>query len=149
MSPSSPTSDRTSADPRLHRPKALVIEDHQESCDLFAYELATSGFMVFQAADGEEGLLRVQRFKPDVIVLDLVLPGLSGFAVARVVRGLERSKNIAIVAVSGLTSTLLRTEALAAGCDVFLGKPVPPMTVVEQARLHLMRRQSTPPATEP
>jgi DNA-binding response OmpR family regulator len=119
-----------------------VIEDSRESRELYALELELAGFMVSQAATGEEGLAEVRRFEPDVIVLDLMLPGIDGFSVARVVRALERYRNVAILAVSALTSEPLRREALGVGCDSFLYKPVVATTVVEQARLLLARRQA-------
>jgi len=72
----------------------------------------------------------------------LILPTLSGFSVARSVRGLERTRNSAIVAVSGLTSDALRMEAFSAGCDAFLRKPVACAAVVAQVRQALARRAS-------
>ena len=132
---------------RARAPRALVIEDAEESREMYAYELELSGFTVSQASDGEEGLREVQRFDPDVIVLDLVLPGVSGFSVARTVRSQGRHWHVAILAVSALKSEVLRTEALGAGCDAFLCKPVVPATVVEQARIVMARREaSAPPA---
>lgn len=125
---------------RARAPRALVIEDADGSREMYAYELELCGFTVSRAADGEEGLAQVRSFEPDVIVLDLILPGVSGFTVARTVRALERHRNVAILAVSALTSELLRTEAFGAGCDAFLRKPVAPATVVEQARVVLARR---------
>jgi two-component system cell cycle response regulator DivK len=125
---------------RARAPRALVIEDAEESREMFACALELSGFRVSRASDGEEGLKQMRRFEPDVIVLDLVLPGVNGFSVARTVRALERHWNVAILAVSGLTSEVLRTEALGSGCDAFLRKPVAPATVVELARLVLARR---------
>jgi two-component system alkaline phosphatase synthesis response regulator PhoP len=121
-------------------PRALVIEDAQDCRVLFAYELESSGFVVLTAADGQEGLESVRIFQPDVIVLDLVLPGLSGFCVARAARSLEPTRTAIIVAVSGLTSHPLRDEALAAGCDIVLGKPIEPATIVEHACALMERR---------
>jgi len=124
-----------------------VIEDAQDTRELYALELEAAGFIVSQAESGEEGLERVRRFEPDVIVLDLMLPGIDGFSVARVVRTLDRYRNVAILAVSALTSEPLRVEALGAGCDFFLRKPVVAATVVEQARLLMERRwAATPPS---
>jgi DNA-binding response OmpR family regulator len=137
-------SDRTSSGPRDRAPRALVIEDSRESREIYALELELAGFVVSQAATGEEGLQQVRRFEPDVIVLDLMLPGLDGFSVARVVRALERYRNVAILAVTALTSEPLRVEALGAGCDSFLRKPVDAATVVQHARLLLDRRQAEP-----
>jgi two-component system alkaline phosphatase synthesis response regulator PhoP len=117
-----------------------VVEDAEDLCELFARELELSGFLAYRASDGQEALEMVRRFDPDAIVLDLILPTVSGFSVARLTRVLERSRNVAIVAVSGLTSEVLRVEALSAGCDVFLVKPVAPTTVVTQVRQVLARR---------
>ncbi len=109
-----------------------MVDDAQDWQELLASELELAGFTVDGASRGAEALERVHRFKPDVIVLDLMLPGLNGFSVARVVRALERGRHIAIVAVTALTAELLRQEALSAGCDAFLSKPLDAATVVEQ-----------------
>ena len=116
-----------------------MIEDSRESRELYVLELELAGFMVSQAATGEEGLAQVRNFEPDVIVLDLMLPGIDGFSVARVVRALERHRNVAILAVSALTSEPLRKEALGVGCDSFLCKPVDGTTggaLRRQPRVH-------------
>lgn len=120
--------------------RALVIEDAEDLCEIFAHELELSGFVAYRATDGQEGLEMARRLDPDAIVLDLILPTLSGFSVARAVRALERNRNAVIVAVSGLASDALRMEALSAGCDVFLSKPVASTTVVTQVRQELARR---------
>jgi DNA-binding response OmpR family regulator len=143
MSPSSSSgSGRTSSGPRPGAHRVLVIEDAQDTRELYALELELAGFIVWQAASGEEGLDKVRHLRPDVIVLDLMLPGLDGFSVARVVRALEDDRKAAIIAVSALSSEPLRTEALGAGCDSFLRKPVDAATVVDRARFLLARRQT-------
>jgi DNA-binding response OmpR family regulator len=146
VSPTSPPPPRgrTSSGPHARAPRVLVIEDSRESRELYALELELAGFIVSQAGTGEEGLQQVRRFEPDVIVLDLMLPGLDGFSVARVVRALERYRNVGILAVTALMSEPMRVEALGAGCDFFLRKPVEASTVVEQARLLLDRRHAEP-----
>ena len=95
--------------------RALVIEDEEELRALFAHVLKSAGFTVCEAAGGEEGIDKARRFEPNLIVLDLRLPGVSGFTVARVVRALERERVVVIVAVSGLASESLYHEALEAG----------------------------------
>jgi DNA-binding response OmpR family regulator len=135
------------------RPRAmrvLLIEDEEPSRELLASEMERAGFLVHQAENGHDGLEQVRRFVPDVVVLDLMLPVLSGFAVARAIRAQERSRNVAIVAVSALASEALRVEALAAGCDAFLRKPVPAALVVEQVRqLAALRRPGVPSGGQP
>src|SRR5258708_16008181 len=135
MPPSDSTPRRQS--PSGQRPRAkrvLMIEDDEAARELLAYALQRAGLVVLDTADGEAGLHEVGRFRPDVIVLDLMLPKLNGFAVARAVQTLEFEPRVAIIAVSGLTSDALRAEALAAGCDVFLTKPVRVDLVIEHAR---------------
>jgi DNA-binding response OmpR family regulator len=127
------------------RPRAvrvLVVEDERAQLEYLASELERAGFTVMEAANGDEGLEKVRSFEPDVVVLDLMLPEISGFVLARAVRSFERTRDIGIVAVSALASEALRIEALAAGCDAFLTKPVRAALVVEQVRLVLTRRDS-------
>src|SRR6201999_3315 len=100
--------------PRVWGPLVLIIEDTTDLRDLFAAELATDGFLVIDAVDGEVGLEKAQRFRPDAIVLDLMLPGINGFNVARMLRGDERTRDAAIVAVTALSSERLRAMALEA-----------------------------------
>jgi DNA-binding response OmpR family regulator len=122
-------------------PRALVIEDAPDSREAFVYEFEAAGFVVSDAATGEEGLDLARSFNPDVIVLDLILPGVSGFSVARVLRALEPERNVAILAVSALASEPLRHEAIEAGCDAFFSKPIVVETLVKQALRILARRR--------
>jgi DNA-binding response OmpR family regulator len=141
-SPQGPPSRRKTSGSRPRVKRVLVVEDDPEPREFLVAELEREGFLVLDAASGQDGLEKVPRFEPDVVVLDLVLPVLSGFALARAVRSLEPSREIGIVAVSGLASEALRKEAIAAGCDVFLSKPVGAAVVVEQVRSLLSRRRS-------
>jgi DNA-binding response OmpR family regulator len=109
---------------------------------MFVHELAAAGFMVAQAADGAAGIDELRRFNPDAIVLDLMLPEIDGFTVARTARALAFGHKVAIVAVTALEAKPLRAEALAAGCDALLGKPVSATRVVDEVRAQLDRRES-------
>ena len=136
-----PTHGKTSGSrPRAKR--VLVVEDDPEPREFLVSELERAGFLVLEAASGQDGLEKARRFTPDVVVLDLMLPQLSGFGLARAVRSLDRTQEIALVAVSGLASEAMRKEALSAGCDVFLSKPIAAALVVEQVQRLLARRQS-------
>ncbi len=121
-----------------------MIEDAKDARELFASELELAGFVVFQAETGHEGLDKAVSFEPDIIVLDLMLPGLNGFNLARLVRAIQRDRGVVIVAVSVLTADPLRRAALDAGCDCFLSKPVVPARVVEEALVLLKRAKERP-----
>ena len=85
--PSAGAGRSAAAWPSRDRPlRALVVEDAADSRELFASEMETAGFVVAQASSGEAALHQVRAFAPDVIVLDLMLPGINGFSVARAVR---------------------------------------------------------------
>ncbi len=120
----------------------LVIEDTTDLRDLFASELASDGFLVIDAPDGETGIDKARCFVPDGIVLDLMLPGITGFDVARILRDDERTGNAAIVAVTALASQRHHAMALSAGCDACLSKPVLGATIVAELMLLLVKRRA-------
>ena len=112
-----------------------MVEDAADSRELFASEMERAGFIVARASNGEEALAQARKFEPDVIVLDLMLPGINGFTVARAVRSSKEHRDVAILAVTALTSDAMRRMALEAGCDAVLCKPVVASIVVDEAHL--------------
>jgi two-component system cell cycle response regulator DivK len=102
----------------------LVVEETANARELYSAELAASGFMVLEAADGATAIEKSLRFEPHAVVLDLMLPGIDGFKVARRLRSDDRTKDVVIIAVASMTAERLESMARAAGCDAFLSKPV-------------------------
>jgi two-component system, cell cycle response regulator DivK len=132
---------RSSSGVRPQGPLVLVVEDDDTLRDLFATELAAAGFMVLEAADGATAIEKALRFGPHAIVLDLMLPGVDGFKVARRLRGDDRTNDVAIVAFTALVSDKIRDLARASGCDAFMSKPVLPAALIgELVRLLAGRR---------
>ncbi len=107
---------------------------------MYATELAASGFMVLEAHDAASGIEKATQFGPHAIVLDLVLPGCDGFKVARRLRELEATRDVCVIAISALRSERAEPLALAAGCDVFLAKPLMGATLVASLVRLLARR---------
>ncbi|HXG91778.1 MAG TPA: response regulator [Blastocatellia bacterium] len=102
--------------------KILVIEDDEYSRDALAHLLASEGYNTQSASDGESGLTKAREMRPDVIVLDLNLPGINGKQVIKTIRDDESLKKIPILIVTGEDN-----EARAAvdlGADGYLTKPV-------------------------
>ena len=122
---------------------ALVVEDTSDYRVLMAAELRLAGFDVLEASDGIAAIDQAMRERPRAIVLDLMLPGVSGFHVARILRANERTRHSSIVAVTALTSDTFRFRALEAGCDAFLRKPVESSAVVAEV-LRVMGGQQLP-----
>jgi CheY-like chemotaxis protein len=105
--------------------RVLVVDDMPETRRLMRRVLERARFAVFEAATGETGLSAIRRDRPDAVVLDLRLPGISGFDVARAIRS-DPNPAIAstpILACSASVQPEVRREALDAGCDAFEGKP--------------------------
>ncbi|HTB72211.1 MAG TPA: response regulator [Polyangiaceae bacterium] len=102
----------------------LVVEETANARELYSAELAAAGFMVLEAADGATAIEKALRFGPHAIVLDLMLPGVDGFKVARRLRGEDRTKDVVLIAVASMPADRLESIARAAGCDAFLAKPV-------------------------
>jgi CheY-like chemotaxis protein len=142
MSPRKEPSRRKISGSRPRAVRVLVVEDEQPQREYLVSELERTGFIVLEASNGNDALELVRRFAPDVVVLDMMIPEISGFALARAIRSSERTRDIGIVAVSALASEALRMEALGAGCDAFLKKPVRAELVIEEVRSVQDRRGS-------
>jgi len=111
--------------PASSSPLILVIDDMPETRRLMRRVLERAKLRVLEAATGETGLEAIRSIRPDAVVLDLRLPGMSGFDVARAVRA-DPDRTVAttpILACSAWVQSEVRREALDAGCDDFEGKP--------------------------
>jgi len=105
------------------RPLVLVIEDDQDNL-LLLYHLVTSlGCDVLLAGEGQAGLAMVKNTLPDLILLDVIMPHLSGFEVLQQLRELPQAKSVAVVAVTGLATSAEKQQLLQAGCCDYLCKP--------------------------
>lgn len=107
------------------KPLVLVVDDMVETRRLMRRVLERSLFTVIEAGSGEAGLLAIQKDRPELVVLDLRLPRMSGFDVARAVRSSADSQVAATVllACSASVQPEVKREALDSGCDAFEGKP--------------------------
>jgi two-component system, OmpR family, KDP operon response regulator KdpE len=118
----------------MPRPLVLVIEDEPEMRNLLGVSLTASGYRVTEAASGDEGLLQVAQRNPDLIVLDLGLPGLAGIDVARRVRAWS---TVPIIVLSARDRPGDKVEALDAGADDYLTKPFSTEELLARVRVAL------------
>ena len=105
---------------RLH---VLIVDDDRDTADSMAMLLALCGYAASAAYDGETALALAAAGPPDVVLLDLAMPGLDGFAVARALRRMESTRGALLIAVSGRAEPVYAARALEAGCDCHLSKP--------------------------
>ncbi|MDS4014289.1 MAG: response regulator [Candidatus Accumulibacter sp.] len=118
-------------------PRILVVDDHQSNRTLLVQLLAPLGFAVEAAADGEQALRCWREWQPDLIWLDIQMPGLDGHAVTRQIRAAEGERRTIILAITACAFDGQREEILAAGCDGFLSKPFVPDELLEVMAQHL------------
>jgi len=117
--------------------KILVIEDNEENLYLVTFILEKHGYQVHAARDGQEGVARAAVLIPDLILLDIQLPGMDGYAVARHLRENSSLSAVPIIAVTSYAMTGDREKALAAGCSGYIEKPINPDTFLQQVEHHL------------
>lgn len=107
--------------PLLH---ILVVEDHPDAAESLKMLLEITGHRVDLATDGSSGLDAVRRLRPDLVICDIGLPGMDGYAVARALRESEETRAVYLVALSGYGQEEDRRRAQEAGFDRHLTKPV-------------------------
>jgi two-component system, cell cycle response regulator len=125
--------------------RILIVEDNPTNLELMSYLLTAFGHTTLAAYDGEEGLEVARRGTPDLIVCDVQLPRLDGYAVARRLKSDAAMRAIPLVAVTALAMVGDRDRVLAAGFDGYIAKPIAPETFVSQVEVFLTPEQRSTP----
>jgi two-component system cell cycle response regulator DivK len=102
----------------------LIVEDNSLNMKLFSAMIAAQGYDVLQAADGAQGLDMAQRLHPDLIILDIQLPTMSGLDVTRNLKGDDATRDIPIIATTAFALRGDEQTILASGCDGYMAKPI-------------------------
>ena len=118
----------------------LIVEDEEAIRDLVAFHLEAAGFQVRQASDGVDGLRLALEEPPDLLLLDLMLPGLDGVAL---LRALRRESRVPVIMLTARTEEADRVRGLELGADDYVGKPFSPRELV--ARVKAVLRRTDPP----
>jgi CheY-like chemotaxis protein len=118
-------------------PLALVVDDHEDSRNVARLLLESGGFRVLEAGTGFEGLRIAVEEHPIAVLLDLIVPGVDGWNVARLLRADSESRGAAIIAVTASVSPDDLDRALLAGCDAVLTKPVEPGMLLATVRRYV------------
>jgi CheY-like chemotaxis protein len=112
----------------------LVVDDYQDAREMYAEYLQYSGFRVAEARNGNEAVAQARSLKPDLILMDLSLPGMDGWEATRVLKADEETRHIPIVALTGHALAGASEGARKAGCDSFVTKPCLPDDLVVEVR---------------
>ncbi len=131
--------------------RVLIVDDDERVRTLVSWQLEAEGFLVTQAPDGAAALERIGNDRPDLVVLDLSLPGVGGLDVLRRVRDDEKAsggRELAVIVLSGRSGETDRIVGLDLGADDYLVKPFSPGELAARAR-SVLRRSVPPPAPSP
>ncbi|UPT75554.1 MAG: response regulator [Elusimicrobiota bacterium] len=112
----------------------LVADDEPDNRAIMAAVLSASGYSVLTAADGEQAVSAALRERPDLILLDMAMPGVSGWEAVRRLKSMDLTKDIPVFAFTAFALAGDELKALEAGCDGYVSKPCVPKDVVRKIR---------------
>jgi two-component system cell cycle response regulator DivK len=117
---------------RTKVPLVLVVDDYEDTRTIYTEYLRFAGFRVAYASDGADAVTKAKALVPDVVVMDLAMPGVDGWTATKQLKTDPRTKDIFVLAVTGCSEDAARVEAWRSGCDAFLEKPVLPAELVRR-----------------
>jgi two-component system phosphate regulon response regulator PhoB len=121
------------------RPTVLLVEDEPAQRELLAYNLEAEGFDVITADNGEDGLILVDEIDPDLIVLDWMMPQLSGIEVCRRLKSNSKTRQIPVIMLSARAEEVDRVRGLETGADDYVVKPYSVIELMARVKAHLRR----------
>ena len=130
------------------RKKILVVEDSAELLELLRLNFEAAGFAISTATNGVEALEKARSFSPDLVLLDLLLPELDGFAVCEILRHDPATASVPVIMLTGVSGQLARYAGLESGASEYVSKPASPKELVSRIRTLLQssaaeRKQQT------
>lgn len=128
------SAEASSWSPLRARPLVLLVEDQSDLRQLYAEQLAQSGFDVIEAANGAEAIAHTSAHRPDVVLMDLSLPILDGWEATRQLKANTATAGIPVVALTAHDGAGELLRATRAGCDWFVPKPCPPHALIAEVR---------------
>ena len=105
-------------------PKILLVEDNEMNRDMLTRRLQRRGYQIVSAGDGEQGLSLARAAAPDLILMDITLPGMDGWEVARLLKADQRTRHIPIIALTARVLLTDQAKAFEVGCDDYDTKPI-------------------------
>ena len=115
----------------------LVADDNPDQRALYVDILSHAGFSVIEACDGAEAIARARPDRPAMILMDVTMPGTSGWNAVSAVRDQLETRDIPVIVITGLSQSHDRDASFAAGSDAYLSKPVSPRRLLEEVRRFL------------
>jgi len=122
--------------------KILLIEDEQDIVELVTYNLHREGFEVVSSRSGEDGLKKAQTMKPDLVLLDIMLPGVNGLDICRTLKGENTTDQIPIIMLTARNEDIDVVTGLEVGADDYVTKPFSPRILIARIRAMLRRSEN-------
>jgi two-component system cell cycle response regulator DivK len=146
MTPRRAQSEREGKDttPASRSPLVLIVDDFADNREMYSQFLEFSGFRVAEAQNGHEALDKAFALSPDLIVMDLSLPGLDGWEATRRLKADARTRSTPVIALTGHALAGHSKGAIDAGCDAFITKPCLPERLLEEIKSMLKGRPDIP-----
>ncbi len=119
--------------------KILIIEDNEQNMYMLTYLLQNENYEIIQAYNGTTGIVAAKESTPDIILLDIQLPGMDGYTVAVKIREIEKLKQTPIIAVTSYAMPGDKEKAIESGASGYIEKPINPDTFVSQMEAFLPR----------
>jgi two-component system alkaline phosphatase synthesis response regulator PhoP len=129
----------------MAKSKVLIIDDEKDLVELVSYNLAKEGFLIDSALDGESGLAAALKTFPDIIIVDLMLPGIDGLEVCRRLRSESRTSRIPIIMLTAKSAESDRIVGLELGADDYVTKPFSPRELAARIKAVLRRTSQSSP----
>ncbi len=121
------------------QPRVLVVEDEPAQLEVLAYNLEAEGFAVSRARDGEEAILLIAEDAPDIIVLDWMMPNISGIEVCRRIKSKPETRSIPVIMLSARSEEIDKVRGLETGADDYVVKPYSIIELMARVRTQLRR----------
>jgi two-component system alkaline phosphatase synthesis response regulator PhoP len=125
----------------MGKSKVLIIEDDPDIVEMIEYNLKQSGYQVISSSNGQEGISLAAKERPDLIILDLMLPVVDGFEVCRTLRGQDTTSGIPIIILSAKSHETDKVLGLELGADDYMTKPFSPRELLARIKAVLRRGQ--------
>jgi two-component system, OmpR family, alkaline phosphatase synthesis response regulator PhoP len=123
--------------------KILIIDDEDDIRELLKYNLIKEGFEVETASNGEDGIEKVISYKPDLIILDVMMPGIDGIETCEIIRKTEAISNTLICLLTARNEDYSQIAGLDAGADDYIAKPIKPKVLISRINALLRRREGS------
>jgi two-component system cell cycle response regulator DivK len=134
VNPRRPNPSNDTAPAAERAPLILVVDDFADNREMYTQFLEFSGFRVAEAQNGHEALEKAFALNPDLIVMDLSLPGLDGWEATRQLKANDHTRRIPVIALTGHALAGHSKGAMEAGCDAFITKPCLPERLMEEIK---------------